>query len=265
VLEPFFVRAVLAGVALAVISAPLGCFVVWQRMAYFGETVAQASLIGVALALALRVDITAGVLLTALVVALLLIWFTRQQLVARDSILGLLHHAALAAGVIAVSVSKGPPVDLIGFLFGDVFAVTAGDLVWIALGGVVVLSAVAWLWQPLLRLAVHEDLAAAEGVERRWIVPVFTLLLAVAIAVAMKIVGVLLVMAFLVVPAVAARPFSGTPERMVVLTALLGAGCVFLGLWLSTLFDTPGGPSIVLVMSLIGGLSLAGAGSQIRP
>jgi zinc transport system permease protein len=256
VLEPFFLRALLAGVALAVISAPLGCFVIWQRMAYFGETVAQASLIGVALGLALQVDITVGVLLTALVVALLLIWFSRQQLVARDSILGLLHHAALATGVIAVSMLKGPPVDLIGFLFGDVFAVTTADIAWIVAGGAVVLAAVAWLWQPLLRLAVHEDLAAAEGVERQWIAPVFTLLLAVAIAVAMKIVGILLVMAFLVVPAVAARPLAGTPERMVVLTALIAAGSVLAGLWLSANFDSPGGPSVVLVMALVAGLSL---------
>ena len=161
-LEPFFLRALAAGLALAVIAAPLGCFVVWQRMAYFGETVAQASLIGVALGLALQFDITFGVLLVAVVIALLLIWFSRQQIVARDSVLGLLHHAALAAGVIAMSMLKGPPVDLVGFLFGDVFAVTTHDIAWIVGGGVLVLAAVAWLWQPLLRLAVHEELAAVE-------------------------------------------------------------------------------------------------------
>ncbi len=258
-LEPFFLRALVAGLALAVIAAPLGCFVVWQRMAYFGETVAQASLIGVALGLGLQFDITFGVLLVAVVIALLLIWFSRQQIVARDSVLGLLHHAALAAGVIAMSMLKGPPVDLVGFLFGDVFAVTTHDIAWIVGGGVLVLAAVAWLWQPLLRLAVHEELAAAEGVERRWVSGVFTLLLAVTIAVAMKIVGVLLVMAFLVVPAVAARPLAGTPERMVILTALVAIASVLIGLWLSASVNSPGGPSIVLVMALAAGLSLTAA------
>lgn len=173
--------------------------------------------------------------------------------------LGLLHHAALAAGVIAMSMLKGPPVDLVGFLFGDVFAVTTHDIAWIVGGGVLVLAAVAWLWQPLLRLAVHEELAAAEGVERRWVSGVFTLLLAVTIAVAMKIVGVLLVMAFLVVPAVAARPLAGTPERMVILTALVAIASVLIGLWLSASVDLPGGPSIVLVMALAAGLSLTAA------
>ena len=149
-----------------------------------------------------------------------------------------------------MSMLKGPPVDLLGFLFGDVFAVTTGDIAWIVGGGAAVLGIVAWLWQPLLRLAVHEDFAAAEGIDRRWVRAIFTILLAVTIAVAMKIVGVLLVMAFLVVPAVAARPLAGTPERMVLLTALMAAASVVLGLSLSATFDAPGGPSIVIVMSL---------------
>jgi zinc transport system permease protein len=259
VLEPFFLRALVASLGLAVVAAPLGCFVVWQRMAYFGETVAQAGLIGVALGLALQMDVTWGVLIVALAVAGLLLWFMRQKLVAMDSVLGLLHHAALAAGVIATSMIKGAPVDLTGFLFGDVFAVTGTDVAVILIGGAGVLAVIAWLWQPLLRLAVHEDLAAAEGVDRETVRTVFIVLLAVAIAVAMKIVGILLVMAFLVVPAVAARPLSGTPERMVVLTGLIAAASVIAGLWVSASVDSPGGPSIVLIMSLLAAVSLSWA------
>lgn len=255
-LEPFMVRALVAGLGLAVIAAPLGCFVVWQRMAYFGETVAQASLLGVALALATQLDLTLGVLVVAVAIAFLLLWFSRQEIVGLDSVLGLLHHAALAAGVIAMSMLKGPPVDLMGFLFGDVFAVTADDIIWILVGGGAVLAVVIWLWQPLLRLAVHEELAEAEGVQRWRVRLAFTVLLAVTIAVAMKIVGILLVMAFLVVPAVAARPLASTPERMVGLTAVIAALSVLLGLWLSATIDVPGGPSIVIVMSLAAALSL---------
>jgi zinc transport system permease protein len=264
VLEPFFVRAIIAGLALAIVAAPLGCFVIWQRMAYFGETIAQASLIGVALSLALQLEVMLGVVVIAVIVAFLLLWFSRQRLVAVDSILGLLHHAALAAGVIAVSMLKGPPIDLMGFLFGDVFAVTTGDIAWIVAGGVAVLGAVALLWQPLLRLAVHEDLAAAEGIERQKVRAAFTILLAITIAVAMKIVGVLLVMAFLVVPAVAARPLAETPERMVLLTALVASTGVVLGLIFSATIDAPGGPSIVIVMSLAAAGSLTAAGVMRR-
>lgn len=263
-LEPFFLRALIASLALALIAAPLGCFVVWQRMSYFGESIAQASLVGVALGMAFQLDLTLGVLIAALVAAALLIWFSRQEIVAMDSILGLMHHAALAIGVIATAMIQGPGVDLMGFLFGDVFAVTTSDILWIFVGGGLALGVVAWLWQPLLRLAVHEDLAAAEGVDRNRVRTIFTILLALAIAVAMKIVGILLVMAFLVVPAVAARPLAATPERMVVLSAGIAALSVLFGLWLSASLDSPGGPSIVLIMSAAAAISLTAAGLRAR-
>ena len=152
---------------------------------------------------------------------------------------------------------KGPPVDLIGYLFGDVFAVTPSDLCWVAGGGALVLAALAWLWPPLIRMGVHEELAEAEGVPTERARVLFTLLLALTIAVAMKIVGILLVIAFLIVPAVAARPLSATPERMAILTALVAAVSVVAGIGASATWDTPGGPSIVLVMAVLAGLSLA--------
>lgn len=263
-LEPFLVRALAAGVGLAIVAAPLGCFVVWQRMAYFGETVAQASLIGVALGLAFQVNLTVSVLAVAVAVAALLILFGLQKMVGLDSILGLLHHASLATGIIATAMISGPSVDLMGFLFGDVFSVTNDDLVWVFVGGAFVLTVMYRFWQPLLRAAVHEDLAAAEGVTPWQVRAVFTMLLALTIAVAMKIVGVLLVMAFLVVPAVAARPLSSTPERMALIAAAIAAGSVVAGLWISSVYDAPGGPSIVLAMALAAGITFSVAGLSRR-
>ena len=137
--EPFLMRALLAGLGLAIVAAPLGCFVVWRRMAYYGETVAQAGLIGVAAGLALSLNLTASVLVVTLAVSALLVLLGRQQVVPFDSLLGLLAHAALAVGVIAASLVRGPQLDLMAFLFGDIFAITATDLQWIYIGG-----AVAW-------------------------------------------------------------------------------------------------------------------------
>jgi zinc transport system permease protein len=258
VIEPFFLRALVASLGLAAVAAPLGCFVVWQRMAYFGETVAQAGLIGVALGLALQMDVTWGVLIVALGVAGLCcgsaVRSRRARFHPRSASpcgVGRRRHRHLG--------DQGQPVDLMGFLFGDVFAVTGSDVAIIFVGGAAVLGVVAWLWQPLLRLAVHEELAAAEGVDRETVRTIFIILLAVTIAVAMKIVGILLVMAFLVVPAVAARPLTRTPERMVILTALIAAASVLGGLWLSASVDAPGGPSIVIIMSIRAGLSLSWA------
>src|SRR5262245_38447404 len=213
-MEPFPVRALVAGVGLAVIAAPLGCFLVWQRMAFFGETVAQAALIGVALGLAFNLDMTAAALATTIVVALLLIALGRQQLVPLDTLLSLLAHGSLALGVLATALVKGRSVDLLGYLFGDILAVTREDLMWLAASAFIVVAGLARLWQPLLALAVHEELAAAEGVDRDRARVVFVLLLAVVVAMAMKIVGILLTVAFLIIPAAAARPLAATPEQM---------------------------------------------------
>ena len=263
-MEPFLARALAAAVGLAIVAAPLGSLVVWNRMAYFGETVAQASLIGIALALMLEINLTLSVVLITLAVAALLIVLARQKVVPLDSILGLMHHGALALGVIATSMLRGHPVDLVGYLFGDIFAVSTEDLYWIYGGGAIVLAMIAWLWQPLLRLSIHEELAAAEGVRRDWIKAAFILILAVTIAIAIKIVGVLLVIAFLIVPAVAARPFAATPERMAVLAGLVAVASVVVGLGLSVNIDAPGGPAIVLTMACLAGLSLAYAAARQR-
>lgn len=257
-MDPFLIRALAAGVGVAVLAAPLGCFVVWQRMAYFGETVAQASLIGIALGLGLQLDLTASALGVSAAMALLLIVLARQSLVPLDSLLGLLAHAALAVGVIATSLVRGPPVDLLGYLFGDIFAVSAEDLWWVFGGGAVALAALAWLWRPLLSMAVHEELAAAEGVRRDLVKGVFVVLLALAIAIAIKVVGILLAIAFLIMPAAAARPLSTTPERMALLAAVIAVAGVLAGLQLSLSFDVPGGPAIVLVLAIISATSLLG-------
>lgn len=256
-IEPFLLRALAAGLGLGIVAAPLGCFVVWQRMAYIGETMAQAGLIGVALGLLLRADLTASAFVATLAMGGLLVLLSRQKLVPIDAILGLLAHAALAAGVIATSLVRGPAVDLMGYLFGDIFAVSAADLWWIYGGGALALGVLAWIWQPLLAIAIHGELAAAEGIDRERIRTIFVGVLALAIAVAIKIVGVLLVIAFLIMPAAAARPFARTPERMAMLAAAISAFGVAAGLALSTVTDTPGGPAIVIMLSAIAFGSLA--------
>jgi zinc transport system permease protein len=256
-MEPFLLRALAAGVGLAVVSAPLGCFLVWQRMAFFGETVAQASLIGVALALALQLDVTATVIACSIAVALLLVALRRQSVVPVDTLLSLLAHSSLAIGVLATALVKGRSIDLMGFLFGDILSVTRDDLIWIAACGIIVLVVLGRLWHPLLSLAVNEELAAAEGVSREAVRALFVVLLAVVIAMAMKIVGVLLTVAFLIIPAAAARPLATTPEGMAVLAAGIGALGVVGGLTLSMAADTPGGPSIVTVLALLAAAILA--------
>jgi zinc transport system permease protein len=254
--EAFFVRAMIAAVGLGVLAAPLGCLVVWRRMSYFGSTVAHGGLLGVALGLALGMDLTVGVIIVALVIGAMLVVLGRQRALPTDSLLGILSHAALAGGLVAAAKLSGQRLDLMGYLFGDILAVTQGDILWIFGGGAIVLGVVAWLWRTLIAIAVHEELAAAEGLDTRTAEAALIMILAFMIAVAMKIVGVLLIIAFLIMPAAAARPFARTPEGMVACAAVLGAAGSAIGLALSMGADVPAGPAIVLVLSAfcLGGL-----------
>ncbi len=256
-IEPFLWRALAAAIGLGLLAAPLGSLVIWRRMSYFGSTIAHSGLLGVALGLMLSLNLTLSVLLVAMVLAAVLIVLERQKILPVDSLLGLLSHAALAAGLIASAKLSGQRLDLMAYLFGDIFAVTSVDLIWIYAGGSAVLAATYWLWQELIAIAVHEELAAAEGLNVARAKGAFVLLLAFTIAVAMKIVGILLIIAFLIMPAAAARPFANTPEQMVAGAALIAIAGSISGLYASYVFDLPGGAAIVMMLSAISFLSIA--------
>ncbi len=243
-LDDFLIRALLGACGVALAAGPLGCFVVWRRMAYFGDAVAHAAILGVALALAFSVSVTLGTLGVALAVALGV-----SALAARghgvDAALGVVSHGALAVGLVAISVAGGARVDLNAFLFGDILAVGRGDLAVIWGGAVLVLALVVWRWQGLLTATLNEDLARSAGVDPRAERLVLTLALAVVVAVALKVVGALLIGAMLIIPAAAARGFARSPEAMAAAAVAIGVLASAGGLGASAAFDTPAGPSIV--------------------
>ncbi len=250
-LDDFLTRAAIAGVGAAVLAAPLGCFVVWRRMAYFGETVAYSGLLGVALGFLLGIDLTLGVISTAIAMALLLAGFQGLRAVPYDTLLGILAHSSLAAGLIAASLTGGARLDLMGYLFGDILAVSKADIAWIWGGAAAVLGVLFWLWRPLLSVTVNEELAAAEGVPVRPTETAFILLIAIAVALAMKVIGILLITSLMIFPAAVARPFAKTPEQMAVLAGIAATAAVLGGLFLSLKLDTAAGPSIVLALAVL--------------
>lgn len=250
-LDGFLIKASLAGIGVAIIAAPLGCFIVWRQMAYFGATIAHSGLLGVAVGLLLAIDLTIGVVAVALALAAILTLLRRSTTLPQDTILGILAHVALAGGLIAASALGGNRFDLMGYLFGDILAVGDRDLLWIYGGGAVILTVTAWIWRPLLAISVHEDLARAEGVNAARVNALFMLLLAFTVALAMKLVGILLIASLLVIPAAAARPFSSTPEQMAVISALVAALGVLGGIAASFWFDAPAGPAIVMALAFL--------------
>jgi len=249
-LDDFFVRALAAGVGVALVASPLGCFIVWRRLAYFGDTLSHAALFGVALALLLESNITITVFGVSVFIAVALMFLQKKATLSADSLLGLLAHSALALGLVTLAFMTWVRVDLMGFLFGDVLSVSVNDITVIYVGGAFVIGVMVFIWRPLFAATVNRELAEAEGVNPDRDDVVFMLLMAGVIAMAMKIVGVLLMTALLIIPAAAARRFATGPEQMAVLAALIGSASVFAGLFGSLEWDTPSGPSIVVAALL---------------
>lgn len=260
-LDDFLIRAGLAGLGLALATGPLGSFVIWRRMAYFGDATAHAAILGVALALALHLPIAAGTLIVALTMALTVSTLAAKGW-AMDTTLGVLAHSALAFGLVAISYVPSVRADLSSYLFGDVLAVTKADLGLIWGGGALVVALLAWRWQALLTATLNEDLAHASGLNPDRERLALTLALAVVVAVALKVVGALLIAAMLIIPAAAARGIARTPESMAAIAIGIGAAASLIGLQLSLWQDTPAGPSIVSAAAII--FALAAIFGRIR-
>lgn len=242
----FMIYALLGGLGVAAISGPLGCFVVWRRMAYFGDTLAHSALMGIALGLLLDINMNIAITAVCIFIAIALVILLKQRQLASDTLLGILAHSSLSIGLVAVSFIEEVRIDLTGYLFGDLLAISLTDLAWIYGGAVAVGLVLAILWKPLLMMTIHEELAKVEGLPVDWLRLVLMLLFSIVIAVAMKIVGVLLITAMLIIPAATARRVSNTPESMALNASLLGMLSVVLGLSLSYFSDTPAGPSVVV-------------------
>jgi zinc transport system permease protein len=246
----FIFRALIAGLLVALIAGPLGCFVVWRRMSYFGDTLAHSALFGVALGLIMDVSLELTVILACLGLALLLVVMENRRELTTDTILGILAHSSLALGLVLISFTDNQ-INLMAYLFGDLLTVSKSDLAWIG-GTVIVLAGfLVTNWNNLLSITLHEELAQVEGLSVMRVRILLMMLIALIVAVSMKVVGVMLITSLLIIPPSCARVFSRSPESMAAMSSLAGCLAVCLGLTLSWFLDTPTGPSIVLAASLL--------------
>ncbi|MCY3701957.1 MAG: metal ABC transporter permease [Rhodospirillales bacterium] len=245
-MDDFLLRALLAGIGLAMVAGPAGCFIVWRRLAYFGETIAHSALLGVAIAVLVNLHLVIGIFVTAVVVVLAMSYLERRDTLPTDTLLGLLSHGGLAVGLVLLSFFPDMRLDLQGLLFGDILAVSRLDLAVVWGGGAIALALLWWIWRPLLAATVSADLATVAGLRPERALLVFGILLAAVIAAAIKIVGVLLIVALLIIPSATVRRFTSSPEQMAAGAAVTGVIAVAGGLLASATLDTPSGPSIVV-------------------
>ncbi|MFQ3361634.1 MAG: zinc transport system permease protein [Alphaproteobacteria bacterium] len=249
-LDPFILRAIAAGLGVAIIAGTIGCFVVWRKMAYFGDSLAHSALLGIALGLAIGISTYLSTIIACLAFALILLWLQQKNLLATDTLLGILAHAALSIGMIAISVLE-LRVNLHSYLFGDILTVTSVELWWIYLGGVFVLLMIILNWPSLVLMTIHEELAKAENVNVYFQNLLLMLLMTIVVAVSIRTVGILLISSMLIIPAATARHLVNSPVAMAITASILGAIAVLGGIFLSMELDTPSGPSIVVTAALL--------------
>ncbi|MGD8111251.1 zinc ABC transporter permease subunit ZnuB [Vibrio sp. TRT 21S02] len=247
----FLLPSIFAGLGIALIAGPLGSFVVWRKMAYFGDTLAHASLMGLALGFLFDINLYLALLICCLALAVLLVTLQKQKLVATDTLLGILAHSSLSIGLVAVSFLDNVRIDLMSYLFGDLLAVSSSDLIFIYSGVACVSLVLMAFWRPLLSTTVNEELAAVDGHNVDLMRLLLMLMVGVVIAVGMKFVGALIMTSLLIIPAATARRFARTPEQMAALASAIGALAVLCGLSLSWHFDTPAGPSVVISATMM--------------
>lgn len=250
-LDDFFNRALLAGIGLAIIVGPLGCLIIWRQMAFFGDTLAHAALLGIALAILADLSPMIGVPFVTLATCVALLAAKHSQRLSSDTILAILAHSTLALGLVLIAISDGRAVNLNGLLFGDILAVNTTDLMIIYGGGALVLGVILWQWRQLLAAIVSPEIAEAEGLSPQRAEWLFMVLIALVVSIALKLVGVLLITALMIIPAAAARRCGGSPEAMAILGSCFGVFGSVGGLFGSAYFDTPSGPSIILCSAMI--------------
>ena len=244
-LDDFFIRALLAGIGIALITGPLGCFVIWRRLSFFAATLAHSALLGVTMALVFELNIAFSVFLISAVLAILLLQLQTKTNLPNDALLGLLAHSSLAIGLVIIGFLTTIRFDVMGLLFGDILAVNQNDLLLIWGGGIFILIILKFIWKPLFASTINYDLAKAEGMEPDRYNAIFTILMAAIIAISIKIVGLLLITGMLIIPAALARNISNNPLQMVVLSTIGGLISIFIGLFSSLKFNTASGPSII--------------------
>jgi zinc transport system permease protein len=248
---PFMQRAIAGAVLMGILGGFLGCFVTLRQLSFFSHAVGHAALVGVALGVLLQLNPTWMLLPFTLVFGAIVLYLIDKTDLASDSVLSIVLSGSLAIGVILASLIKGYRGNLMGVLFGDILAIDNTDLILTLLvlvgSGLFLLST---LRQQIL-LTLNADVAQVQGIPVQLYRYGFVVLLSLAVAVAIKAVGVLLVNAFLVIPAATAKLISHHFTRFLVLSVLIGSSSSFFGMMVSGMFNLASGPSIVLVQFLV--------------
>ena len=261
----------IAPLVLAVIAGPVGCLIVWRRMAYFGDAIAHSALLGVAVGLFIGFAPNIGVALISAFFAVLLVYLQHRRKLSIDTLLGILAHGALALGLLLVfwsAVETGHGVHneaehkidphqlLETYLLGSLENISMYQNISLIIGASVIGVILKLIWEPLILMTLNMDLARAEGVPTLRLQYIMMGIMTSLVVMGMQITGVLFISSLLIIPAAAARQISTTPEKMIIWAIIFAFSGVSIGYLASKLADLPPGPAIISTITTIFIISL---------
>ncbi|MBN9565551.1 MAG: metal ABC transporter permease [Alphaproteobacteria bacterium] len=249
-LNHFMTKAFFVGILISMLSGPMGCLVLWQRMSFLGDTLAHASLLGVSMATLCGIPLPVGLVVTTLAVGLAIHLTYHKKNLPLNTILAIVTQITLALGIIGISITRQQGY-IANFLFGDLLALDQLDLMLIGIIVPLVLILIRIFWRPFIIIILNEEIAAAEGLPVRRLKLLYTLVFALSIAIISRTVGVLLVVSLLIIPAAAARLISKTPEAMAIQAVAVGMVAIIFGLLFSWKLDLPTTPMVTLSATII--------------
>jgi len=246
--EDFISRALISSLAVAIIAGSLGCFVIWKRLSYFSDSISHSALLGVGLGIISGLGINFGLIIVGIIFAVLVVFLQNRGMLSNDAILGIFSHIALSIGIVVLGFVGDPNTDYFAYLFGDILSITVSDIYWIFVVLAIVLVLLFIYWKKLLLLTLNEELATAEGLNKIFYELLFMFLIALAVTVSVRIVGVLLITSLLIIPPAIARVFSRSPLSMIFGSIVVSVITVIIGLYASIGFDIATGPAIVITL-----------------
>lgn len=250
-MDNFIIYAIIAAIGISCITGLLGCFVVWKRMAYFGDSLAHSALLGIAIGYLFSININIGILFIAIIFSILLTYLQHKYILSTDTILGILAHGGIAIGMVMLSLSNYPNFDLHQFLFGDILTISLSEIYYIYFSLICIYAIMYFCFDKLLLMTISKDIAQSQGINSFKYQLIFISLMAVTVTVSVKIIGVLLITSMLIIPAAASRNIAESPILMCIFAILIGILSVIGGISFAYHFNTPSGPSIVMISIII--------------
>ncbi len=250
-IEPFMIKALIAGTIIAVIGGFLGCIIVWRRLACFSDCISHAVLPGIALGFIFNISLAWSAFFTAILISVFLGKFKEKLVVSIDTFLIIIAQIMFSLGVIILY--KNPQINsnLMNLLLGDILSISTVSLVISGLAGLLICAVLIFNWNKIITMCINEEIAISEGIKANFLNLIILILIAIFTAISMQSIGIILATSILLIPTTTARMFSKSAISMPYIACFIGILGIVFGISLSYFIDVPTSPAIVMTLGIV--------------